>query len=86
MNNQRHHREVHHWEVLSRPDCSLCDTLLLELTELLGEQGVAVQVRDITGDGDLERKYGNRIPVLLIDGEVVCAYRLDRARVQAYLR
>lgn len=60
--------------------------MLLELCELLGEVGAQVVVRDIGGDAALESKYGQRVPVLLIDGEFVCAYRLDRQRLEAYLR
>ena len=57
-----------------------------DLAELLGPAAAAaVQVVDIEGDPELEGKYGTRIPVLLADGEFVCAYRLDAERVQAYL-
>jgi hypothetical protein len=74
------------WTVYSRADCSLCEHLLDELAELLGTAAAAaVQVVDIEGDSDLERKFGTRIPVLLADGEFVCAYRLDAGRVRAYL-
>ena len=45
----------------------------------------AVQVVDIEGQPELERRYGTRIPVLTADGEFVCAYRLDTDRVRAYL-
>jgi hypothetical protein len=74
------------WTVYSRADCSLCEHLLDELAELLGPAAAAaVQVVDIEGDSDLERKFGTRIPLLLADGEFVCAYRLDAGRVRAYL-
>ena len=74
------------WTVYSRTDCSLCEHLLEELAELLGPAvAAAVQVVDIAGDPELERKYGTRSPVLLADGEFVCAYRLDVERVRAYL-
>jgi hypothetical protein len=74
------------WTVYSRTDCSLCEHLLEELAELLGPAvAAAVQVVDIAGDPELERKYGTRIPVLLADGEFVCVYRLDVERVRAYL-
>jgi hypothetical protein len=33
---------------------------------------------------ELERRYGERIPVLMADGEFVCAYRLDAGRVRAW--
>ena len=72
------------WTVYSRADCSLCEHMLEELAELLGPQA-AVQVVDIDGEPELERKFGTRIPVLLADGEFVCAYRLDVDRVRACL-
>jgi hypothetical protein len=72
------------WTVYSRADCSLCEHMLEELAELLGPQAAAaVQVVDIAGEPELERRYGTRIPVLMADGEFVCAYRLDVDRVKA---
>lgn len=72
------------WTVYSRPECSLCEELLVELAEVLGPAAAArVQVVDISGDADLERRYGSRIPVLMADGDFVCAYRLDSERVKA---
>ena len=77
---------MNQWTVYSRADCSLCEHLLEELAELLGPAAAAtVQVVDIEGDPELERKYGTRIPVLMAEGEFVCAYRLDVERVRAYL-
>lgn len=71
------------WTVLSRAECSLCDQLLSELAEELGPAEAArVSVVDVDGDPELVRKYGHRVPVLLADGDFVCNYRLDRARVR----
>lgn len=71
------------WTVLSRPECTLCEQLLAELAEVLSPAEAArVSVVDIDQDPELVRKYGQRIPVLLADGEFVCDYRLDRERVR----
>jgi hypothetical protein len=71
------------WTVLSRPECSLCEQLLAELAEVLSPAEAAqVRVLDVDQDPALARKYGQRIPVLLADGEFVCDYRLDRERVR----
>jgi hypothetical protein len=56
-----------------------------ELVALLGEQAAVVQVVDIDGDLELTRKYFDRIPVLTVDDDFVCAYRLDVERVRRYL-
>lgn len=72
------------WTVLSRAECSLCEQLLTELAEELSPaEASRVSVVDVDGDPDLVRKYGQRVPVLLADGDFVCDYRLDRARVRA---
>jgi hypothetical protein len=72
------------WIVYSRPDCSLCDAFLHDLAAALGAAAAAdVTVVDVDSDPDLARKYGQRIPVLLADGEFVCAYGLDVERVRA---
>ena len=74
------------WTVYSRPDCSLCEQLLHDLAGLLSpEEASRVAVVDVSEDPDLERRYGTRIPVLVADGEFVCAYRLDAVRVKALL-
>lgn len=73
------------WTVYSRPDCTLCEQLIVQLAELLGADAVHASVVDISGNAELERKYGQRIPVLLADGEFVCAYHLDEQRVRGYL-
>jgi predicted thioredoxin/glutaredoxin len=77
---------VPQWTVYTRADCSLCEQLLQELAELLGPaEAAGVQVVDIDQDPDLQRRYGTRIPVLMADGDFVCAYRLDRARIDVLL-
>ncbi len=74
------------WTIYGRAECSLCDALLDDLMQLLApEDAGRVEVIDISGDSQLESKYGSRIPVLMADGEFVCAYHLDLQRVRALL-
>jgi predicted thioredoxin/glutaredoxin len=74
------------WTVYSRAECSLCEEMLAQLSHVLGPQAASqVAVVDIDQDPGLQKKYGHRVPVLLADGELVCAYRLDEERVRAYL-
>jgi glutaredoxin len=73
------------WTVYSRAECSLCEQMLVELAEALGpEVAATVQVIDIDSDPALQRKYSTRVPVLMADGDFVCAYRLDAQRLEAY--
>jgi predicted thioredoxin/glutaredoxin len=72
------------WTVYVRDECSLCETLLGELSQLLGDDISSVEVVDVASDPKLEERYGRRVPVITADGEFVCAYRLDRDRVGAH--
>ncbi len=75
------------WVVYSKPDCSLCDLFLQDLAAVAGEQiAAAVRVVDISASPALQAKYGHRIPVLAIEGEVVCYYRLDADRIRPFLQ
>ena len=69
----------------SRPGCSLCEEMLEELAALPAAQGIAVQVTDVDRDPALRERYGHKIPVLLLAGELVCHGRLDAEEVHKAL-
>ncbi|WP_184329574.1 glutaredoxin family protein [Povalibacter uvarum] len=74
------------WTVYTRTGCTLCEELMVQLAEVLGEAASDVAVIDIADDPELEARYGRRIPVLMADDDFVCSYRLDLDRVRGYLR
>ena len=45
-----------------------------------------LEVVDVDSDLQLKRRYGLEVPVLLLDGTVVCRHRLDRAELTRLLR
>jgi predicted thioredoxin/glutaredoxin len=45
-----------------------------------------IQVVDVDGDPILKRRYSLDVPVLLLDGTVVCRHRLDTAELKRLLR
>lgn len=63
--------------VYSKPDCHLCGEAMVLLRELQPELGFALQERDITADEALERAYFERIPVIELEGEVLCEYFVE---------
>jgi Glutaredoxin-like domain (DUF836) len=66
----------------SRPGCGLCDELLSELATLPAAQGIPIDVVDVDRDPVIRARYGHKIPVLLLAGELVCHGRLDPEEVQ----
>jgi thiol-disulfide isomerase/thioredoxin len=73
--------------LLYREDCGLCDEMLLEL-EQFGQRVPLppVQALDVDSDPELARRHGLHIPVLLLDGTVVCRTRLDADELARLLR
>jgi hypothetical protein len=67
--------------VVHRRDCELCDEMLAALARLKTTlQLPAIAVVDVDGDPGLD------VPVLLLDGTVVCRHRLDESELRRLLR
>ena len=72
--------------VVQRRDCQLCEEMLAELTALGRRVPLpALEVVDVDSDPQLQRRHGLDVPVLLLDGSVVCRHRLDRDELMRLL-
>jgi hypothetical protein len=73
--------------LLHREDCGLCEEMLSEL-ELLGRTLTLppLELVDVDSDPELARRHGLNVPVLLLDGTVVCRHRLDAPELLRLLR
>lgn len=65
--------------------CHLCDDAREVVREACSEAGVEWAEIDISADADVAETYGEMVPVLVVDGQVVGYWRLDSARVRAAL-
>jgi hypothetical protein len=64
--------------MLSREGCHLCEQMLQELAALEVSRAIpAVTVLDVDSEAELARQYGLKVPVLLLDGSVICHYTLN---------
>jgi predicted thioredoxin/glutaredoxin len=73
--------------VVHRRDCELCDEMLSELQRLGRTLALpSIEVVDVDSDPVLQRRHGFDVPVLLLDGTVVCRHRLDAAELRRLLR
>ena len=72
--------------VYSREDCGLCDEFVAELATGLQAIGLAFDLRDVDADPLTLRRYGLKVPVLTLDGEIVCHGRLDLPELLRMLR
>jgi len=69
----------------SRPGCHLCDDareVIARVCTDLGESFVELSIDD---DPALQERYGEEIPVTLVDGRQHTFWRVDEARLRAAL-
>jgi glutaredoxin len=66
-------------DLYGRPGCHLCDDARVQLTALRDELAFTLVEHDIEDDDDLHRRYLERIPVVLLDGEHLFDFFVDMA-------
>jgi predicted thioredoxin/glutaredoxin len=73
--------------LLQRPGCELCEQMHAALERLGRARPLPpLELVDVDSDPQLRRRYGLDVPVLLLDGTVVCRHRLDAAELERLLR
>lgn len=68
--------------LLTRPGCHLCDDARRDLAAVAAEVGVGWTERDVTADPADEDAYGDRVPVVLLDGQEHGYWRVETARLR----
>jgi hypothetical protein len=69
----------------SRRRCGLCDEARAVVLAERARAPFAFEETFIDGDDDLERAYGLRVPVVLVDGVEAFEYRVDPAELTRLL-
>jgi len=69
-----------------REGCHLCDDFLVGLSLEMGPAYGDLAVVDVDRDPGLAARYGLRVPVLEVAGEVACEGRYDAPRVRRALQ
>jgi glutaredoxin len=64
--------------LVTRPGCHLCE-VAKEALQRIGEPWTELSVED---DIELEREYGERLPVVLLDGKEHGYWRVEEARLR----
>ena len=71
--------------LIGKPGCHLCDDARLVVERVAADLGADVEERSILDDADLAERYGEQIPVVLVDGREHTFWRVDEARLRAAL-
>jgi glutaredoxin len=77
-------------ELLTRAGCSICTTAAAKLAQLADELGFVLTITDVdaaaaAGDSALRAEFGDRLPVVLLDGAEHSYWEVDEPRLRADL-
>ena len=69
----------------SRPGCHLCDDMKAVVQRVGQEMPITMEIVDISMDPELDARYGQEIPVLLVDGKKAAKYRVSEDELMRIL-
>lgn len=72
--------------VLTRADCCLCHEALAEVEAARRLVDFELEVVDVDGDPALAERYGEEVPVVLVDGRKAFKYRVKSHELARRLR
>ena len=77
-------------ELLTRDGCTICARVHARLAELADELGFELATTDVdaaasAGDPGLRAEFGDRLPVILLDGREHSYWEVDEPRLRADL-
>ena len=71
--------------VVTRQGCHLCEVAEADVERICGELAVPWELTDVDADPELRAEYGERVPVILIDGAEHGYWRVEEDRLRAAL-
>jgi glutaredoxin len=69
-------------QLMTRAGCHLCEVAAETLTRLAGEAGLVPELVDVDADDELRAEYGDRVPVVLLDGREHSYFTVDVDRLR----
>ncbi|RKZ55891.1 MAG: glutaredoxin family protein [Gammaproteobacteria bacterium] len=61
----------------SRSNCPLCEAMEDELRPFIEKYSITVKRQYIDNEAALQKLYGDKVPVLTLNNEMLCHYFLD---------
>ncbi len=74
--------DVPRLQLITRSGCHLCETAAETLERIGAEAGLTPRLVDVDGDPELQAEYGDRVPVVLLDGREHSYFTVDVVRLR----
>lgn len=76
---------AHEVTVMGRDGCHLCEVAEAEVARICGELDVPWKAEDVDTDPEWRAEYGDRVPVILVDGAEHGYWRVEEDRLRKAL-
>lgn len=64
-------------ELMVRRTCGSCKRVHAQIEPVVARAGATLTLVDVDGDPELAMEYGDRVPVVVIDGEEFACWEVD---------
>ena len=72
--------------LMTRAGCHLCEVAAETLERIAAEAGLRPEAVDVDADPELQAEFGDRVPVVLLDGREHSYFPVDVPRLRRDLR
>ncbi|QYH20336.1 glutaredoxin family protein [Corynebacterium aquatimens] len=72
-------------ELMVRQGCGSCVRVEAQIAPIVDKHGARFAVVDVDGDPELAAEFGDRVPVVCIDGEEFACWEVDSADLASEL-
>ena len=73
-------------ELMVRATCGSCERVAAQIEPVVADAGAQLVLIDVDGDPQLATEFGDRVPVVVIDGEEFACWEVDNAELAEALR
>ena len=73
-------------ELMVRASCGSCERVAAQIEPVVADAGAQLVLIDVDGDPQLATEFGDRVPVVVIDGEEFACWEVDNAELAAALQ
>ncbi|HEX2074638.1 MAG TPA: glutaredoxin family protein [Geodermatophilus sp.] len=68
--------------LLTRVGCHLCETAAATLEQIAAEAGLTTESIDVDADPEVQAEFGDRVPVVILDGREHSYFTVDVPRLR----
>jgi glutaredoxin len=72
--------------VYSRSGCHLCEIAIDRINSVINDYDFTINIVLIDNDSELEKEFGEQVPVILIDNKIHDYWRIDLERFIASIK